>query len=75
MRLGRGPIALAEVAWLHVFSARAGYRIVPRSPRGVVRLVGVRPQPSDPNPGRTVEVRLPNAARTAFAVRLIIDAQ
>ena len=29
VRLGSGPIAVAQVAWLHVFSARAGYRIVP----------------------------------------------
>ena len=72
VRLGRGALALAQVAWLHVFSARAGYRIVPRGV-GDVRLVGVRPQPSDPNPGRTVEVRLPDGRRGAFAARLIID--
>ncbi|WP_028063014.1 hypothetical protein [Solirubrobacter soli] len=69
--LGAAPIALAEVMSLRVVSERGGYRITPlQRPAGAtVGLVATRPQPSDPHPGPTTEVRHVRS----FAVRMVIS--
>jgi hypothetical protein len=73
--LGVTPVRLARIAELHVFSERSGYRVRPLSrPAGAsVRLVAVRPQAADPNPGPTVEVGLQRGRRASFAARIVTD--
>jgi hypothetical protein len=71
--VGRAPLALARVRSLHVLSERSGYRVLPRGGASV-RLVATRPQPSDPNPGPTLEVALGHARRSTFAARITVDA-
>jgi hypothetical protein len=72
--LGSRPLALARVRSLHVVSARSGYVVTPLSrPAGAaVRLLAVRPQAADPEPGPSLELVLaPGANR--FAARIAVD--
>jgi hypothetical protein len=73
--LGPSPVALSRVASLHVVSERSGYRVLPLSrPEGAaVRLVTVRPQAADPNPGPAVEVELQRGRHASFAARIVTD--
>ena len=65
--LGHKPVAGVRV--LHVHSARSGYRVNLRGAE-TVRLVDVAPQPSQPDPGPSAEVRL---ARRTLTARIIVD--
>jgi len=37
----------------------------------VLRSVPVRPQPTSPHPGPTLEIQLPSAARTGLSARIV----
>jgi len=64
----RRRVPLADVAYLHVRSARAGYVVVPLRRAGVVaRALRTRRQTSAPDPGPTLALRL---RRPRMAVRL-----
>jgi hypothetical protein len=65
--LGHKPVAGVRV--LHVHSARSGYRVNLRGAE-TVRLIDVAPQPSQPDPGPSAEVRL---ARRTLTARIIVD--
>jgi hypothetical protein len=75
--LGGAPLALARVAHLEVRSERSGYTVVPLAgpPGATVRLLHSNSQPSNPNPGPTLAVRLatPRAFRhLALTVRIVV---
>jgi hypothetical protein len=54
------PIALKDVAYFFVQSARSGYVVMPKvRPIGAtVHAVNVAPQSTEPHPGPTLEVKL-----------------
>jgi hypothetical protein len=52
-----GRTTVANICGLEIRSARSGYRVTPSAP-ATARLVAVRPERSNPNPGPSVEVDL-----------------
>jgi hypothetical protein len=73
VQVGAAALALARVRSLHVISARAGYRVLPLTRRGTIRLLATTPQPSAPSPGPSLAVGLGRAA--TFAARIVVDRQ
>jgi hypothetical protein len=72
--LGRAPRTLAGIRSLRIVSTRSGYRLtLLRGPAGAtVRLARPARQASAPNPGPTVEIRLPSARSGSFAARIAV---
>jgi hypothetical protein len=69
------PIALKDVAYFFVQSARSGYVVVPKvRPIGAtVHTINVAPQSTEPHPGPTLEVQLTDSQKfhkRSFVVRI-----
>ena len=63
---------LGAVARIQLGTAAAGYALTLRGPAAaVLRSVPVRPQPTSPHPGSTLEIQLPSAARTGLSARIV----
>jgi hypothetical protein len=70
--VGRAALPLAGVDYLYVRSERSGYVVVPRRLPGgaTARLLHVRAQPSAPDPGPTLALRVGRGSRAALTARL-----
>jgi hypothetical protein len=68
--LGHRRFPLAQVRALHVRSAASGYRLVPRGGT-TVRLLRVPPQPSQPDPGPTLEILI-GAVPASFSATIAV---
>ena len=63
---------LGAVARIELGTAAAGYALTLRGPAAaVLRSVPVRPQPTSPHPGPTLEIQLPSRARTGLSARIV----
>jgi hypothetical protein len=69
--VGRGPLALADVAFISVRSEHSGYVVILRSAPAGARLRAVRPapQPSAPQPGPTALVSVAGAGSAATTLQ------